>query len=409
SFRPPTGSAGLDDQDFVYPEPLTNGWEAYVREPREFAAYVQDKIELDDFIINLGLRFDYFDPNAQTLSDLLNPNYNELFPFGNKQAETNFQLSPRLGVAFPISSTGVIHVSYGHFFQIPNFEQLYQMSADHPDGTVRYPIDQEGLNTVIGNPELDAQRTVTYELGLQQGLTDDIALDFTAYYRDIRNLVGTQIIGTYDANRYARFINLDYGNTRGVVLSFEKRHTDFWGGRIDYTYQIAEGNASDPRSAFFDSQGDPPTEPEKQLIPLDWDQRSTLNSSLTIGKPGNWNASLIGRLGTGTPYTAEIKWTGVNVNFRNNRIKPNRFTLDMKAEKTLKLLGAQATAFVWVENLLDNRNELGVYGSSGRATYDLNTRDAGTIIALHSIGEYINNPQLYNAPRQVRFGLTLGF
>ncbi|HQU73334.1 MAG TPA: TonB-dependent receptor, partial [Calditrichia bacterium] len=246
SFRPPTGSAGLDDQDFVYPEPLTNGWEAYVREPREFAAYVQDKIELDDFIINLGLRFDYFDPNAQTLSDLLNPNYNELFPFGNKQAETNFQLSPRLGVAFPISSTGVIHVSYGHFFQIPNFEQLYQMSADHPDGTVRYPIDQEGLNTVIGNPELDAQRTVTYELGLQQGLTDDIALDFTAYYRDIRNLVGTQIIGTYDANRYARFINLDYGNTRGVVLSFEKRHTDFWGGRIDYTYQIAEGNASDP-------------------------------------------------------------------------------------------------------------------------------------------------------------------
>lgn len=186
-----------------------------------------------------------------------------------------------MGVAFPISSTGVIHVSYGLFFQIPNFEQLYSGISDSSDIT-KFPVPQESgsLNTIRGNPELKAQRTATYEIGLNQGLTSQLAVEFTAYYRDIRNLTGTEIIRTYEEAQYGRFINRDYGNVRGVILAFEKRFADHWGARLDYTYQIAEGNASDPRSVFFDNQSQPPRESEKQLIPLDWDQRSTFNFSL---------------------------------------------------------------------------------------------------------------------------------
>ncbi len=403
-------AATLEDiYDIRYPAEFAPGREEYDRSPREFSAYLQDKMEYDDFIINAGLRLDYFDPNSDILSDNRNPEFNELFPAGNVAASTKLQLSPRLGVAFPISTKGVIHVSYGHFFQIPNFELLYQGINDFPDGSTRFAIEKTSLNTIIGNPDIDAQRTVTYEMGLKQEMATNLGLEFTAYYRDIRNLVGTEIIETYDQNKYARYINVDYGNVLGIILSMEKRFADYWGMRVDYTYQIAKGNASDPRSAFFDNQANPPREPEKQLSRLDWDQRSTLNVSLNTGKPGNWTIGFVSKIGSGSPYTSDVRFTGVNVNFQNNRVKPTSVLFDARAEKTLTIAGTKVSTFLWVQNLFDRLNEWGVYGSSGRANNDLNTQFAGDIIGINTIDEYVTNPTFYSPPRQIRLGMSFGF
>ena len=46
-----------------YPEINSPGFQRYTEKPRNFSAYIQDKIEYDNLIINVGLRFDYFDPN----------------------------------------------------------------------------------------------------------------------------------------------------------------------------------------------------------------------------------------------------------------------------------------------------------------------------------------------------------
>lgn len=405
---------GIDTTNFTelygiaYPDPGTPGFESYQRQPLEFSAYIQDKIEYEDFIINVGLRYDYFDPKTQMLSDNRNPEFNPLFPAGNTKAPTKSQLSPRLGIAFPISTQGVIHVSYGHFFQTPVLSNIYQGIYDWADGTSRYAIEKGSLSTIIGNPDLDAQRTITYEMGIKQALAEHIGVEFTAYYRDIRNLVGTQIIETYDQNQYGRYINLDYGNVRGIILAFEKRFFNHWGGRLDYTYQIAEGNASDPRSAFFNNQSSPPQEPEKQFIALDWDQRSTLNFSLSTGTPGNWNVTFVGKYGSGTPYTADIRFTGVNVNFRNNRIKPVSLIFDLRADKTITIAGTKIQGFLWVQNIFDRLNEWSVYGSSGRANLDLNTQFAGDIIGLNTLDDFVNNPTFYSPPRQIRLGFSVG-
>jgi outer membrane receptor protein involved in Fe transport len=394
--------------EIVYPEAGTPGFEKYVREPLEIAAYIQDKMEFEDFIINLGVRFDYFDPASPMLTDVRNPMNNELFPFGNEPTPTKTQISPRLGISFPISSKGVIHVSYGHFFQIPNFEQLYANIYDRADGTTVFLIDKTGLNTITGNPDLDAQRTIQYEAGIQQVLYSNLVLDFTAYYRDLRNLVDTEIIETYDQNKYGRYINRDYGNIRGIILSLEKRLANFWGARLDFTYQFAEGNASDPRTVFFDNQSDPPRESEKKLLRLDWDQRTTLNFTFTAGKPFDWEVGLIGRYGTGSPYTADLRFNPINVDFRNNRTKPVVFNFDLKAEKTFEISNIKLSAFLYIFNLLDTRNEYGVYGSTGRADSDLNTKFAGDVVGLHTIDDYIRNPSMYSAPRQIRLGLAFG-
>ncbi len=381
----------------------TFGNQAYTKWPYEISAYAQDKMEYEMMIINAGVRFDYFNPNAKLLADLKNPTRNPNFENAGalQQADKKFQVSPRLGVSFPITDAGAIHFSYGHFFQIPSFENLYINS----DFLVRQGVS---LSSVTGNPDLKAQRTVMYELGLQQVLFTNIAIDLTMYYRDIRNLLGMEIINTYEGFKYARFINRDYGNVRGLILTLDKRFANYFSVKADYTYQIAEGNASDPYAVYNDNQTSPPVESEKKVVPLDWDQRSTFNVAVNVGKAGNWSVGLIYQNGSGFPYTEDPR-ISQGVRFENGGRRPITNNVDLRAEKTLRLGKMNFNTFLLVYNVLDIKNENGVYASTGRASVDLNTKYAGQIIGLNTLEEYVRNPAMYSTPRQIRAGVSFGF
>lgn len=398
-----TDSTGGLIFEIGYPQLGAPGNQSYTKKPVEFSAYVQDKVEYDNFIINAGVRFDYFNPSSSYPLDLRNPTKNPNFPDAGamKNATAKIQVSPRLGVSFPITDQGIIHFSYGHFFQIPSFENLYYNS----DYLV---TPSSSLSNRIGNPDLEAQRTVMYELGLQQVLFTNIGLDFTVYYRDIRNLLGMEIINTYEGFKYARFINRDYANVKGFILSLDRRFADYFGIKMDYTYQIAEGNASDPMSVFYNNQTDPPVETNKKVVPLDWDQRSTLNLSFNVGQPGDWSVGAILQYGTGFPYTEDIRVSN-GLRFENGGIKPTTFTVDLRAEKTISLGNVDMTFFALVYNLLDRKNEQNVDAASGRTNIDLFTYLAGPIYGLNTIEQYVNNPGNFSAPRQLRLGVSVEF
>ncbi len=386
-----------------YPNLGAPGNQAYLKRPTEGSAFIQDKVEYDNMIINGGLRFDYFDPASSYPADLRNPTKNPLFANADvwREAKKKTQVSPRLGVSFPITDQGIIHFSYGHFFQIPSFDNLY-VNSDYlvtPSST---------LSNIAGNPDLEAQRTVMYEVGLQQVLFSNVSLDFTTYYRDIRNLLGMEIISTYEGFQYARYVNRDYGNTKGFVISLDRRFADFFGIRLDYTYQLASGNASDKMEVFYNNQTNPPTESNKAVVPLGWDQRSTLNVSLTLGNPEDWNVGLIFQYGSGFPYTEDIRVSN-GLRFENGGLKPSTFSTDLRAEKTLSVDGVHLTLFALVYNLFDTKNEVNVDAASGRANIDLYTYLAGRIIGLNTIDEYVRNPSNIAAPRQVRIGLNVDF
>lgn len=89
----------------------------YLLHPLEVSAYVQDKIELAYMVVNAGIRYDYFKSNGTVPLDFLQPSASPL-----RTPKTSQQLSPRFGLSYPITDRGAIHISYGHFFQIPNFE-----------------------------------------------------------------------------------------------------------------------------------------------------------------------------------------------------------------------------------------------------------------------------------------------
>jgi outer membrane receptor protein involved in Fe transport len=401
----------------------------YRHHPVEAAAYIQDKMEFEEMIVNIGLRYDYFNANAKVPIDLRDPDNAKYFmvtsqdgisrmvrehEYGTEMGkidstvnvqeniwENNYRnakpvhsLSPRFGISYPISDRGAIHFSYGHFSQIPTFEQLY----DNSEFEV-WP----GLSSMMGNAELKPQRTVIYEIGLQQQLLENIGIDITGFYKDTRHLLGMEIINTYTQDMYARYINRDYGNVKGITFALEKRRSNSIYASVDYTYQVAEGNASDPKQVFKDAKSN--KESEIQIVPLDWDQTHTLNFNISMSQPGNWGLSLIGRLGSGLPYTPKIE--NVGATFENSERKPVQYTFDLKVHKDFKFLGSRGSAYIKAYNILDRKNEVLVYSDTGRAGYTI--KPHGSVKGVNTFEEFLNRPDYYSEPRRVIFGVSVGF
>ncbi len=396
--------------------------DTYLYHPVEAAFYLQDKIEMNKFIVNVGLRFDYFDPDGKVLSDPQDPNiHNPLIESRRSQTlaekkrywyedpTPKIQLSPRLGIAYPISEAGVLHFAYGHFFQRPKYEYLYT----NPDFEIE---PGQTINTLMGNADLESEKTISYEFGLQQGITDDIAMSVSIYQRDIQSLVSSdKIVTTYDAGtKYTQYVNRDFGAVRGVVLSLDRRYKNYLSAGVDYTYQIAEGNASEPGDAFNAAKGN--KEPTKQLLPLDWDRRHTVNVNLNYVIVNDWGVSLLATYGSGLPYTSETRGedSPIEVLFENDARKPDYFNVDINAFKMLNFIEDSRYTFkleLTVRNLFDRLNENDVFKDTGRATY---TRDEELhrheeIAFINTLDEVYTHPEFYSRPREVRIGLRMSF
>ncbi len=388
----------------------------YNKKPLQFSGYIQDKIELQELIVNIGVRGDYFYPDGKILADPADPDvYHPVDPahiamtlaqrraIWYKKATPKFQISPRLGVAFPITDRGVIHFSYGHFFQIPNFDYLYQ----NPE----YKFGQGTGNLgIAGNPDLKPEQTISGEVGLQQALSDDISFDLTGYFRDIRNLTGTRadeitIFG--GSSSYSQYVNSDFGFVKGIVLSLTKRISNNWSATLDYTLQSAKGNASDPaatRNALV--SGD---RPEMQLISLNWDQTHTINATFSYVSQADWGFSFIGQYGSGFPYSPS---QSINLSqiLTNASLKPSFFNVDLRAYKDFVIGKDKLSFFLRVYNLFDIKNQLNVYNDSGTADFTYAEYQAKTngnpTYLVNSVDQYYNDPSYYSEPRRVEMGIS---
>lgn len=377
----------------------------YTRNPEEISAYIQDKMEYQDVIVNTGFRLDYFRPDGGIPLDFSKPGESL-----QKKAESSMQWSPRLGIAYPITDRGVIHISYGHFFQVPNFDFLFANPEFDilPLQSIPSPPPHSQLNT-IGNADLKPQKTVIYEIGLQQQLANNLGLVVTAFYKDIRNLLGTEVHQTLQGIKYGRYINRDYGNVKGVTLALDQRPVSGVSATLDYTFQIARGNASDPNSAFLDQSTDPPMQTEKKMVALDWDRRHQINLTLALGNRDSYNISIIGRYGTGLPYTPTFQ--NIQTAVENSARRPSILNVDLYAFKMLPFKNFHFSVFLRVYNLIDRKNENDVFSDTGRAGYTLAPLYTGGLRprGLNTLSSYFIRPDFYSAPRELNIGFSLEF
>ncbi len=374
-----------------YPGPLT-------RHPVMGAAYVQNQFENEDLIVRLGARMDYFDARSTVPGDLANPaNAIEGAPESlpvDTTAKTS--VSPRLGVAFPVNESAAIHVAYGHFRQFPSVSTMftnsdYDILERLQAGTVSYGV--------MGNPDLAPETTVQYELGYKQAISSDLGFELTVYYKDIRDLLGVEFISTYTGAEYTRLTNVDFGSATGATLAIDHRAVGPFSVSLDYTWQQALGNASDPsETANRAAAGE---DPRPRLVPFEWDQRHTVNLATSIYRPGNYRASVVAKVASGMRYTPTTENAFGFGSSTNSGRKPAAFLVDLRAEKFFGESG-RTGLFLRVFNLFDTRYFNGpVYATTGSPYYARNP-SPGELVSL-------NNPTLLYSPRRVEFGMRWGW
>ena len=394
----------------------------YNHKPIEGAFYVQSKFEAFDLIFNLGARLDVFNPDGVVLSDPTDPNINnplrpsnqakdstERAQYWYKDASVKYQVSPRIGLAFPITDKGVLHFSYGHFFQLPQYEYLYT----NPEFELGVGSGNQGL---FGYADLNPQKTVKGEIGIQQQLGDDIAVDVTVFFEDFRDLTGTQsdeILVFGGAQSYSRYANSDFGFSKGFIVSFEKRFSGGFATSIDYTYSVTKGNASNPADSRNALLGG--ALPETFIAPLNWDQLHTLNLSLAYSVERDYGFSLIGNFYTGQPYTPQVnKNTNVTQNAfpRNSESKPSILNLDLRVYKDFIFGSTTLSLFLKVYNLLDMDNPTNVYSDSGDPLFTFSQLDAEKInpkMYYNTLDQLYTNPGFFSEPRRVELGFSYNF
>lgn len=399
----------INYQPFIHTDTNSVYADEYHVEPIEYSVYVQDKLEHNEMVLNYGLRYDYFNPNTVYPSKRGNPANQILYPNNPElmseypEAEVQTQISPRFGLAYQLSDAAVLRFSYGHFFQMPPMYAMYQNS--------KFFVGPEDFQTTMGNAQLKAQKTVQYEVGVWQGLTESLSLEVAVYYRDIFDLLSTQIFTTYNETKYGLYSNKDYGNVKGLELKVDYAKNRF-STFLNYTFQYSRGNADNPTQNFDRAGG--VLDPITRLIPMSWDQRHTFNTTVSYGMD-SWGLSLTGYFDSGTPFTWEPLDISIldDISFLpNNEYMPSTFSVDMNAHYFLRLRNDMGLKFgLQVYNLLDELNDAWVDSRTGQA-YNSIIRDNdldGHYSDFNDYEDTIHDPSMFEAPRFVKFSMDITF
>lgn len=361
-----------------WPGAFRHRLEYYTRDPWETSAYIQDKMEYDFMILNIGLRFDYANANdtywtdpgdiqeTVTVTDDQGNTSKEFQFLPRKKVPDRFQISPRIGLAHPVTERLVFHFSYGHFFQNPDYYHLFRND--------RSLLNLEESDVIIGNPGLEPQKTVAFEVGGKYQFTDDIAIDFTGFYKDIRDLTSTKYFSRQPYN-YTVYINEDYGRVKGFDITVIKKYSNYVAGRLNYTYSVAKGSGSDPLAGYYYREEEAHLRPKREFF-LDFDRTHDLSINLDLRFPENFGPTFFGfkplsdfgintlfQLASGLPYTPSEQ--GAISLESNSERKGWTSTLDFRINKSVELGMLDLVCYAKITNVLDHINVQQVWTQTG--------------------------------------------
>ena len=376
----------------------------YTRTPKQGAFYFRDKMEYGEMIANLGFRYDFYiqaneiksvDFEAENLAD-------------KELADSKNKFSPRIAFSFPVSDKAKLYFNYGHFFQLPELNYFY-----------RRPTQASNAFGIIGNPNLDFEKTIQYEVGLQYRVARGYIMTISGFYKDYYGLLNS-IQESYGPITNDVYGNIDYARSRGVEFQLEKRYAHFFAGSFDYEYTWAFGKNSSASADYFRRfmRQEIPT----QETPLDWDIRHqvTVTTDIRATKgnhpkigiftlPDDWTFNIIWQFKTGLPFTPDVNYPGLilvgqEVPLNNSRRMPYYSTVDIRLDKNFQVWELNYTLSLRVDNMFDNKNVNNVFSSTGLPYTDQNNNgQIWTGIPMDA------DPSLYDPGRQIQVGMSLNF
>lgn len=236
--------------NFYTLDPL--GWEKTSKpyNPMKGSAYFLDQITYKGIIISPGLRFDMFLPGADYRTQM-DKFVSITADSGFANSSMKWQISPRINVAYPITERSNVTINYGLFFQMPTLSYMYDGFS-----TIRLRGNQ-----ILGDPNMEAQRTNSYEASYNNQLTDDFALTVAAYYKDVYNQLG-QIYVPAVPIPYYQYSVAEYGNVKGLEFTLNKRPTYQDHLRLTLNYSLSQAVAT---SSGADDHYNTPIDPYSEL------------------------------------------------------------------------------------------------------------------------------------------------
>ncbi len=403
--RPYTTYTGRPDSIAGIPAPYpTRGSfrDMFKYNPWGGTVYFNDKLEYGSMIASLGIRWDFF---IQDKYDLVKVAQNDDLGSGKILGDRQ-KFSPRIGFSYPISDKAKVYFNYGHFFQLPSLRLMYSRNTSSVNS-----------NDVVGNYNLDYQKTIQYSFGVKYAMSESYSIDFQGYFKDEFDKINSAsvIIGGLIRQQYR---NSDYGRGRGVEITLEKRGSGYVNGLVSYTYAFAFGKASQTNEDYltlFELSREPLSE-----AALNNDVRHSLKSSIQIFVPSTvkprmfglpipngWSLGIETIVESGRPFTPDRSYpdltsaTGQDIQ-RNSLRKPTIVNFNVRLTKDFKMAGIDFKGIAWVDNVFDNRNVSFVYSNTGRP--DTQQNQSGQIL----IGTpFDQNPANWNFGRQVRIGLEI--
>jgi outer membrane receptor protein involved in Fe transport len=397
----------ISRETFILPwEGENHRYENFTRYPVELSLYAQDKLETDKFVLNLGLRYDYNDPRHTMWPDPDIPGYidenGDWIASSEVKVKAKSLLSPRIGIGFPVTERTLFYGSYGHFYQIPSYLEMY--------GPKKVDEDQP----LIGNPNIEPQKTVAFEAGVKQQISADYVVDLNIFFKDITNLAGSTYHGFFPYE-YTLYDNSDYASVNGADLTITKKFSQNFSASLNYTYSVAKGNESDPREGYNDyKRTNYPLRP-KRIFYLDFDRTHDMAFNLNYIFPKdfglriadvslleNMQFNVLFEAASGLPYTPILDEGGEGLRVEKNTARqPATYNMDIKVLKPVTIASVRVTAFMVVTNVFDRRNPLNVWSRTGlpwdNGPYTSTSKDR------------VYNPTNVSEPRRISAGVRLDF
>jgi outer membrane receptor protein involved in Fe transport len=425
-YKPWIGTFGLNN-------------DAYKVYPSFGSFYAQDKITFKGMIMNFGLRMDYWfpgklvddavnNPNSITIPDQVKKDYMEDTKslFGRRWKG---RLSPRIGISHPITDNQTLFFSYGHFSKRPRPQFVYAKIAN---------VSSKSSFQKFGNPNLNPETTVSYELGVRNQFTNDDVLTITAYYKDIYDYVATVSASISDprfaGQSFITYVNQDYTKSRGIELDYKKRIGSWFNGNLNATYSIATGKSSSADEGYLVATGGAfETIGENYLV---WDRpiQVSANTSFFFAKGmgifgfgrnvvDDISIKLRGFFQSGKRYTPQLLVGTLSdgrpeyesdIDNPLSQLGSNWFWIDLGIDKYFRFKNMRLTLTFEVTNIFDFQNAAIINPVTGKA-YEYgdatpNSWNDPMYPDLQApLSPYPYNPARYLAPRQMRFGISFQY
>lgn len=409
------------------------------RHPVVAAAYVIDKIEFSDLNLKIGLRYDYINPDSK---EYKNPgNIASVDSLGGLVATSNIiptpttsQISPRIGVSFPVTDRTVFHAQFGKYIQQSRMRDSY-LGIGRTSNIINGGFFVQNTSGAGLKPE----RTTQYEMGFQQQVSDRASFDITAFYKDIVDQVQyTQILPTAGATNpsYAALINGDFSTSQGLELSLTLRRTNRIQAQMNYSFSDARSTGSNPTAlaGAVVASGAAGYIPH-YVFPPEFNQAHRGSMLLDYRFAKDDGGSILEELGmnvlaafnSGHSFT-RLRIDDANVTDPRNRTPveeigasttPWFFQLDARLDKTVRFGSFDANIYVYVQNILGTDNAVDVFPRTGDPKDDGWLSIANGRAKVDTYGQpYVDayrafylgqNAANFGPPRQIRFGIKLEY